>query len=409
MRNLLFIIFIATFVNTVQAQVGALIWEEPFDTLDTEIWNIQIGDGCPDLCYWGNGEMQYYKEENVYTDSIPGEPGNKGLVIEARKERAPNGGRFTSGRLNTQDQVEIRYGVIEIRMMVPDLETGLWPAAWLLGANNPEVGWPQSGEIDMMEMGHSLDERTNQGHPDSNVNSYVGSNAIWYASSACSDGNPTCAAAIAYDTQYNQPYSADLDMNDRFVTYRLYWDPNSLRFTITDRRTEYDLYTSPLSISSGDLANTFRKPFFVLLNMAVGGNFTDASVSTEVTAPFPAKMYVDYIKVFSWNGEGEVTVNGELVSKEFEATSPSSIQLNQNYPNPFNPETVIGYQLESPANVRVRVFDALGREVSELVNAKRSAGYHEVRFNAANLPSGLYYYRLETGSFVQTRKMMLIK
>ena len=86
-----------------------------------------------------------------------------------------------------------------------------------------------------------------------------------------------------------------------------------------------------------------------------------------------------------------------------------SIELSQNYPNPFNPSTSISFELPTSGKVSLNVFDMLGREVQELVNGYQAAGSHEVRFNAQNLPSGMYIYRLKTGTVELTRKMMLIK
>ncbi len=89
--------------------------------------------------------------------------------------------------------------------------------------------------------------------------------------------------------------------------------------------------------------------------------------------------------------------------------SPFIFALQQNYPNPFNPVTVIKYQLPSAEKVSVKVFDVLGKEVATLVNENKQPGYYEVSFDASNLASGLYFYRIEAGSFVETKKMMLIK
>ncbi len=88
---------------------------------------------------------------------------------------------------------------------------------------------------------------------------------------------------------------------------------------------------------------------------------------------------------------------------------PSQILLHQNYPNPFNPSTVISYQLPTYARVILKVFDALGREVEALVNERQSAGSHSVVFNATNLPSGVYFYRLQAGPYAETKKLILIK
>ncbi|SMO39807.1 T9SS type A sorting domain-containing protein [Gracilimonas mengyeensis] len=97
------------------------------------------------------------------------------------------------------------------------------------------------------------------------------------------------------------------------------------------------------------------------------------------------------------------------VSNEKEQGKPTSFELKQNYPNPFNPSTVISYQLPVSSEVSLKVFDMLGREVASLVNTRQSAGAHQASFDASSLSSGMYIYRLQAGSLVQTRKMMLIK
>ena len=89
--------------------------------------------------------------------------------------------------------------------------------------------------------------------------------------------------------------------------------------------------------------------------------------------------------------------------------APLQFSLSQNYPNPFNPSTVINYQLPVMSHVTLKVYDVLGREVKTLVNEREGAGTHATTFEAASLPSGVYFYRLQAGSFVQTRKLVLIK
>ncbi|SMO39815.1 T9SS type A sorting domain-containing protein [Gracilimonas mengyeensis] len=98
-----------------------------------------------------------------------------------------------------------------------------------------------------------------------------------------------------------------------------------------------------------------------------------------------------------------------VVSNEQLVEAPNAYQLEQNYPNPFNPSTTIKYQLPASSEVSLKVYDMLGREVADLVNGRQAAGAHQARFDASNLSSGMYIYRLQAGSFVETRKMMLIK
>lgn len=293
-------------------EIGEIIWEENFDNFNSEIWNTVTGDGCPDLCGWGNAELEYYQSDNVSIEEIAGETGNSALVLEAKSETVGSSS-FTSGKITTENKLAIKYGVMEVRMKAPDVESGLWPAAWLLGINHNTVGWPQCGEIDMMEMGQSDSERERQGHAGVPQNKYVGANLLWYESGACASDNQTCVASIAYDTWYDKPYVASTPLNERFVIYRTYWDESQIRLTVEDNGVEYDLYEAPFPIGEGSKA--FRKPFFFILNLAVGGRFTDILTADGVTAPLPAKMYVDYVRVRKWKGKGEVAfVNGEALA-----------------------------------------------------------------------------------------------
>jgi hypothetical protein len=87
----------------------------------------------------------------------------------------------------------------------------------------------------------------------------------------------------------------------------------------------------------------------------------------------------------------------------------ASFRLAQNYPNPFNPTTTIAYQLPVGSQVSLKIYDVLGREVATLVNTRQSAGYYTFTLNASNLATGIYFYRLQAGNFVSTKKMMLVK
>ncbi|MGA2784852.1 MAG: LamG-like jellyroll fold domain-containing protein [Candidatus Bathyarchaeia archaeon] len=103
------------------------------------------------------------------------------------------------------------------------------------------------------------------------------------------------------------------------------------------------------------------------------------------------------------------SINVDVVLGVNDQLAPQKFQLLQSYPNPFNPSTTISYQLPKQSYVNLKVFDVLGREVATLVKGEQTAGYKSVTWNAANVPSGIYFYRLQAGSFIETRKLLLLK
>ncbi|MBS1513821.1 MAG: T9SS type A sorting domain-containing protein [Bacteroidetes bacterium] len=111
------------------------------------------------------------------------------------------------------------------------------------------------------------------------------------------------------------------------------------------------------------------------------------------------------------NGALFKTTTGGIVTGISQSNSEiaDNFSLSQNYPNPFNPATVISYRLPAAGSVSLIVYDALGNEVSTLVNEKQNAGSYSVEFNAASLPSGIYFYKLVTEKFSETKKMVLVK
>lgn len=121
---------------------------------------------------------------------------------------------------------------------------------------------------------------------------------------------------------------------------------------------------------------------------------------------------VDSLTAFAIGGEGSLykTTNGGVISgNKKDISNPESFQLYQNYPNPFNPLTTISYSIPEGQIIELKVHDLFGNEVAELVNEYKNAGSYSVSFNANNLSSGLYYYRIKAGSFVQTKKLVLLK
>jgi len=269
--------------------IGQLIWSEEFNgtTLDAGRWTATEGNGC---------------QINLSIVDVPFEPGTRALAIRAQRQTVGSNA-FTSGKIDSKGKVQVQYGMIEIRLATPDLATGLWPAAWMLGVS-PQT-WPRNGEIDIMEMGHRASSRAAAGNP--GINNYTGSNVITWQQAACVPGNESCAASTAWQTK--SWYVAPTSLANRFVTYRLYWLDTEMRFSIADNGVERNMYDGPLAANSTAL----QAPFYLLLNMAVGGNFTDAATAAQVTAPLPATMHVDYVRVYQLDGKGTVKLGNQTL------------------------------------------------------------------------------------------------
>ena len=324
MRRILVVVVALVLVTCgmARAQVGDLIWEDNFNNLDH--WLKVTGNGN---WGWGNGELEFYRNENVDIADVPGEPGNKALRIIAKQESGPgivdqwgNPLNYTSGKVVSKSFVSVKYGMIETRVLVPNLNLGGWPAVWLLGTSNHD--WPYCGEMDLMEMGagkafRDLHDSHNGGNGlhNSTVNQMVGANAIYYSPSAVGPGNPSGAAGLANDPTdvFDRPYYNYANpLAGRFLIYRLYWDENTMRFTVVDGGVEHDLYTQPFTLTTD--SDEFRETFYLLANLAIGGAYTDAyrlgdpASGAPVSMPLPATMYVDYVRVYQWNGRGEVAL-----------------------------------------------------------------------------------------------------
>jgi len=140
----------------------------------------------------------------------------------------------------------------------------------------------------------------------------------------------------------------------------------------------------------------------------------DFFYSTQITLEYgfiswwSADIFTNYYKTLigcELNG----IVYGTLTDVPSEPYQINKYSLKQNYPNPFNPATNLSYSITQPGLVTLKIYDVLGTEIETLVNEEKPTGTYELNWNAANLPSGVYFYRLQAGSFVQTRKMILLK
>jgi len=138
-------------------------------------------------------------------------------------------------------------------------------------------------------------------------------------------------------------------------------------------------------------------PFYKDVEVVEGA--TSISVRLHPLGKFQGTVWMDALKISVIT---PTEVNGDN-------TIPNTFSLSQNYPNPFNPTTIIQYSIKEVSDVKLRVYDMLGREVKTLVNQQQSAGRYNIEFNAVNLSSGVYFYRIEAGNFIDSKKLLLLK
>jgi beta-glucanase (GH16 family) len=240
-----------------------LTWSDEFEGSansrpDATKWTYDLGHNNG----WGNQELQTYTDhlDNVHLD------GKGHLIIRA--DRAGTG--YTSARLKTQGLFAARYGRIEARIRVP-AGRGLWPAFWMLGTGFPGTPWPQSGEIDIME--------------------HVGRDPMVAHGTV---HGPGYSGGAGLSGKYILPGSARFA--DDFHVFAIDWRPGSITFQVDG--TSYHTVT-PASLPAG-APWVFDAPFFLLLNVAVGGLFPGPPDETTV---FPQEMMVDYVRVFAALGQ----------------------------------------------------------------------------------------------------------
>ncbi|MYJ95164.1 MAG: glycoside hydrolase family 16 protein [Proteobacteria bacterium] len=243
---------------------STLVWSDEFDDerLDPRRWFFETGDGGQySLAGWGNDELQWY-----LTDSALLENGR--LVITARRE-SQNGYDYTSARLHTRSRFAFRYGRIEARLRLPGGQ-GLWPAFWLLPQEDTYGTWAASGEIDIMEA-------INLGG--------TGGNTVFGTLHYGGESPDN----VFSGNEYVVPGSA----TDEFHLYALEWDPTEIRWYVDDVLYAMQNFWHT---ASADYPAPFDQPFYILLNVAVGGRFPGAPSPGTV---FPVTMEVDYVRVYS--------------------------------------------------------------------------------------------------------------
>jgi len=241
-----------------------LTWSDEFDgpngsPPDAKKWVVESGGTG-----WGNNELQYYTSRH---QNLRQERGN--LVIEAIKEKLTGSDgvqhNFTSARLKTEGRFSQRYGRFEARLKIPSGQ-GMWPAFWMLGDDFSSVGWPECGEIDIME------------HSGSKLSTIY-----------CALHGPGYFGANALTSFYSLPSAR---FSESFHIFAVEWEPQELRFFVDG---ELHASKTPADIPVGKRW-VYDHPFFVILNLAVGGNLPGSPDDSTV---FPQRMLVDYVRAYS--------------------------------------------------------------------------------------------------------------
>jgi beta-glucanase (GH16 family) len=260
---------VASRADRAEADVGGITWSDEFNgaagtSVDGAKWGFDTGGGG-----FGNNELEYYttSTSNVAMD------GQGHLAITARRENPANYQcwygtcQYTSGRILTSGRFTQRYGRFEASIKIPKGQ-GLWPAFWMLGDNIGSVGWPNSGEIDIME---NIGRTPNTVYGTVHGPGYSGANGV--------GGNRTIGAPLG----------------DAFHTYAVTWSPNLIVWTLDG--AEYFRVT-PANVSG---TWVFDHPFFIIMNVAVGGFWPG---NPDASTVFPQTMLVDYVRVSAWNDTG---------------------------------------------------------------------------------------------------------
>jgi beta-glucanase (GH16 family) len=242
-----------------------LVWKDEFDGPDGSMpdpkkWSmVRAGSG------FGNQELEYYTD-------LPANSHIEGgmLAITARKENFKGADGivrdYTSARLQTAGRFQQKYGRFEARIKLPKGQ-GIWPAFWLLGDNVSAAGWPACGEIDIME---NVGFEPGKIHGTLHGPGYSGSNAL----------------TAAYTLSNHEA------MSDGFHLFAVEWEPGTIRFYVDN-----DLFETQTADSvPASKRWVFDHPFYILLNLAVGGSWPG---NPDASTPFPATMLVDYVRVYT--------------------------------------------------------------------------------------------------------------
>lgn len=246
-----------------------LFFEDEFEgtTLNKDVWSYEIGNGNNG---WGNGEVEYYQEENAVVKDGQ-------LHIVAKKEQVGDF-EYTSARIKTANKVKFTYGIVEAKITLP-AKQGMWPAFWMMPNDSEYGGWPHSGEIDIME----ANGRNENGS----------SSAIHYSMPG---------GAHTYVTGYNNMKTREYtsSITEPHV-YKVDWREESITFYVDGRLIKefpQRTWTTASVDKEENPAAPFDKDFYILFNMAISGNYVNGDMPTNDFES--AEMVIDYVRVYTY-------------------------------------------------------------------------------------------------------------
>ena len=334
---LLFLFFI--YQSNLKAQQWNLVWADEFSSsqINTTNWTYDLGgDG------WGNNELQNYTNSNDNSTIS-----NDNLLIIAKQQQI-NGNAYTSARLKTQGLQSWRYGKIEARIKLP-MQKGLWPAFWMIGNNITSIGWPKCGEIDIMEHVNTENKVHGTIHWDNNGHNYYGG-------------------------------QTPANIEGQYHIYSIEWNPDSIKWLMNGIK-----YWSANIANNINNTEEFQNPFFIILNVAVGGNWPG---STDNTTVLPDTMFVDYVRVYQqFNNLNEKTI------------------LNNNFsvsPNPV--QSVLNITSLNATIEYVSITNISGQEI---LSRKFTPNNKTESIDISHLTKGIYFAKVFDGTFFQNIKVVL--
>lgn len=256
----LYIISLSILFSHCNQKQDYLVWSDEFDGSGlpaSKSWNISEGNGCPELCGFGNNEKQFYTKNS---ENLRIEKGK--LIIKALKD-AEKG--YTSAKITTKDILDWKYGYIEVSAKLP-IGKGSWPAIWMLPTLEGNMEWPRDGEIDIME--------------------YVGY-------------NPGTVYGTIHTESYNHVKGTEKsdsirveDAHENFHTYAIHWTDQKIEWLVDDVP-----YHAVYKNGDGKAGWPFDNEFHLILNLAVGGNWGGKyGIDNE---SFPQEFVIDYVRVYS--------------------------------------------------------------------------------------------------------------